>query len=180
MHLIKYIKNFFFCLRYPFWASRNAFGGKKIKRYYKYTDYDCIPEGWRKVFGKQLSEDLRKVLKKNKQLHKFYFDQVKEKYGTLRLYGNFSSQEIDEVLDYYELLSMCYCIFCGKPVRYITKGWITYVCEDCARKDIKPEFLEDCRVTKQDIPRISKWDQDTQNFVELKLGIDFREKWGLK
>ena len=56
MKLKNYIKNFFFCLRYPFWKSRNVWTGKFCG--YSSTSYDWIPEGWRKAFGKELSKDI--------------------------------------------------------------------------------------------------------------------------
>lgn len=176
--LFAIIKNFFFCMRYPFWRARNSFGKKSLD--YSWTEYDVIPEGWQKSFGKQLSKDLRKVLIKEKCLHSFYFVDIKEKWGSLRLSGIFTTDKIDEVIEYYELLSRCYCLFCGKPVRYISNGWINYLCEDCAKEHIPPEYLEKCKVTYQDIPKY--YDEKTQKFVSQKktLPIDFEEKWGLK
>ena len=181
VNLFTNIKNFFFCIRYPFWKVRNPFGKKSLD--YSWLEYDMIPEGWQKAFGKQLSKDLRKVLKKEKCLHSFYFMDIKEKYGSLRLDGAFTTEKIDEVLDYYELLSMCYCLYCGKPVRYISKGWINYLCEDCAKEYIKPEYLKECRTTYKDIPVISTgyYDKVAQKFISQKkpLPINFKEKWDL-
>ena len=59
MKLIRKIKNFFFCLKYPFWKLRNVWTGKF--RGYESTFYDWIPDGWRIAFGKQLSKDIKKA-----------------------------------------------------------------------------------------------------------------------
>ena len=101
---------------------------------YDHTLYDHIPEGWRKAFGKQLSKELKKQLKKDNQLKTFRFSQIKEKYGTLRLYTFGCSKAVQNILDKYEELSEEYCIYCGKKSKYKTEGYILYVCEDCLYK----------------------------------------------
>ena len=75
----KYIKNFFLCLKYPFLKVRNVWTGKFCG--YNGTYLDWIPHGWKKAFGKQLCKDLRKALIKDKNLYKFRFSDIKEKYG---------------------------------------------------------------------------------------------------
>lgn len=165
-------KNFFFCLKYPFWKSRNVWNGKFSG--YTYTLYDEIPVGWRIAFGKKLSEDIlkagketRKRLKKHASWKEMIsFQQIKEKWGELCLYAS-ASHEIQDVLDYYEHLSQAYCICCGKPARYITKGWVSFQCESCFEENLKDHDLskeeiekekKQCRLTKKDIPTITVWD----------------------
>ena len=62
----------------------------------------------------------------------------KEKFGGLRWYDNgFPTEgyeEYKEWLDKYEELSYKTCIDCGKPAKYFTRGWITPICEDCAKE----------------------------------------------
>ena len=31
-------------------------------------------------------------------------------------------------------MSYDYCIHCGKPTKWVTRGWITYICDECAHK----------------------------------------------
>ncbi len=192
--LVTKIKNFLFCLRYPFWKSRNVFSGKTLG--YSFTWYDDIPRGWQIAFGKQLSKDIkqagkmtRKRLKKHiKWKDLISFQQIKEKYGELCLYAS-SSEEIEKVLEKYELLSLGYCINCGKPARYRTKGWIEYYCEDCyikyaqrvsklSKKEI--DFERD-RLTIEDIPEITHYINDKELKVDLKkeYNIDFETLWNL-
>lgn len=168
-------KNFFFCLKYPFWKSRNVWNDKFSG--YGYTWYDDIPAGWRIAFGKQLSDDILKAGKETrKRLHKHIswkkmisFQQIKEKWGELCLYAS-ASEEIEKVLDYYEHLSQGYCICCGKPARYLTTGWVEFMCEDCFEKHLKSHSLtdeeiekekEECRLNKKDIPEITKYKHKT-------------------
>lgn len=119
--IFKYIYNYFLCLRYPFYKARNLWTDKFMG--YDHTLYDDIPEGWKKAFGKQLSKDLKKQLKKDNQLKTFRFSQIKEKYGTLRLYTFGCSEECMKLLHKYEKLSSYYCIKCGKKVKCV-KGII--------------------------------------------------------
>ena len=132
--LIRKIKNYFFCLRYPFYKVRNVWTDKFMG--YDHTLYDHIPEGWRKAFGKQLSKELKKQLKKDNQLKTFRFSQIKEKYGTLRLYNFGCSEECMKLLDKYEKLSSHYCIKCGKKAKYETEGYILYLCEKCFKEEL--------------------------------------------
>ena len=174
-----------------------------------YTWLDEIPNGWRKAFGKQLLKDIKKIgkpyLKKiNEHTGKKYkwkdiifFEQIKEKYGELRLYAS-TIEEIQKVLDKYELMSSGYCINCGKPARYVTNGWIEYYCEKCFEKFECWEFNEDrnkiplnkedtekykakCRLTEEYIPYFTQTDYEfikeeifsTEEDAEKR----FRELW---
>ena len=119
MKIFKYIYNYFLCLRYPFYKSRNVWTDKFMG--YGYTWYDDIPIGWRKAFGKQLSKELKKQLKKDNQLKTFRFSQIKEKYGSLCIYTQGCSEECWELLDKYEKLSKEYCISCDKKAKYKTE-----------------------------------------------------------
>ena len=149
------IKNYFFCLRYPFWKSRNVFTDKFLG--YDFTLYDIIPKGWRIAFGKQLCRDLKKALKKDKQLKEFRFSDIKEKYGRLCLYHFGAGENTFEVLRKYEDLSCKYCVNCGKPAKYKITGWIEYLCEECVKNDLKhiprniwKEALEIWRIKEDD------------------------------
>lgn len=97
-----------------------------------YTEWDAMPAGWNKAFGKQYLKELKKQLKKDKMLYKFRIMDLKEKYGTLRLYVNYGSKELYNIIDKYESLSWNTCIECGKPATHTSKGWISPYCEECA------------------------------------------------
>lgn len=191
-------KNFFFCLRYPFWKCSNALTSKFLG--YSLTWYDYIPKGWQKAFGKQLSKDIKKAGKESRRRlgykswkNLISWQQIKEKYGELRLYAS-ASDEIMHVLEKYELLSSGYCIGCGKPARYMTQGWIEYVCKECfvegmrnVTDEDKERLLQERRLTKKDIPSMASYSKNKQgkvikHKVNIKkiYGIDFEELWDLK
>lgn len=190
----KCIKNFFFCLKYPFYKRYNRWTGKFCG--YTYTEYDQLNYGWKKAFGKQMSEDIKKAGKEyRKTNHKYVswknmiiFTDIKEKYGTLRLYAN-CIDEIQKVLTKYELLSMGYCIYCGKPAKYETSGYVSYLCEDCLMnsyeikdpKDIKKDDSDHYyhRLTAADKPMLSRLIDGEYQKVDLKetYGIDFDQLW---
>lgn len=128
------IRNYFLCIQYPFLHIRNTWGDKSCG--YRYTWYDSVPEGWRKAFGKQLLKELKKILKKNHELKTFRFHQIKEKYGMLRMDCGPTSSEALKLFDKYENISMQYCINCGEKAKYVTDGWIEFLCERCFKRDM--------------------------------------------
>lgn len=187
--LITKIKNFFLCLKYPFLKIYRVFNGKFSG--YSYTWLEHIEPGWKKAFGKQLCKDLKIALKKDNLLKKFRFLQIKEKWGELCLYNSGTGKESNKVIDYYEDISKAYCIYCGKPVRYMSrKGWITYLCKDCAisliaeteRLDKEKDFkkiekaLKKMRLTEDDI---AKWTCSDEEYQKLHDSKDWKELWRL-
>ena len=56
--------------------------------------------------------------------------QIKEKYGSLRLYTNFGNDEIYDVIDKYESISEKTCFECGKPATKMTEGYILPYCDE--------------------------------------------------
>ena len=187
-------KNFFFLLKYPFWKYRNAWNGKFLG--YAYTEYESIPLGWRNAFGKQLSDEIKAAGKKSRKvLHRHlswkklvYFQDIKEKYGSLCLYAS-ATPEIEHVLEKYEILSGLYCIDCGKKAVYRTEGWIENYCADCFEKELlsfygdsilknADEIKRRCRISDLQLPSITRWEGDDMVEVDLKeeYGIDL-EAW---
>ena len=96
-----------------------------------YTELDAMESGWRKAFGIQMCKDIRRQLIKERKLFKWRIVQLKEKFGGIRLYSNFASDELYDIIDKYEQISYKTCGVCGKPATKITKGWIYPYCDDC-------------------------------------------------
>lgn len=120
--------------RYPFLLPRNVWTDNIIPDYnYEFTEYDNIATGWRIAFGKFLLEDLREALVKTNYLDEFRFTQIKEKYGSLRLYCNGAPEEVYDVLQKYEFISEYICIKCGSPQACVVDdyGWYLPLCKDC-------------------------------------------------
>lgn len=125
--------------RYPWLYPVSEYTGKPLENYdYSFTWMDDIPLGWNIAFGKQMIEELGALLEKYNYQDEYSICQIKEKFGGLRWYDNgFPTEgyeEYKEWLDKYEELSFKTCIDCGKPAKYFTRGWITPICEDCAKE----------------------------------------------
>lgn len=175
-------KNFMFLNRYPFWKMRNLWVDPGRFCGYDCSMYDWIPEGWRKAFGRDLTHDIADALRadgirRGKWSECLQWQDIKEKYGRLRLYAD-TTDRVQEVLSKYECLSIGYCINCGKPARYVTSGWIEYVCEDCAAAH-GPNGHE--ALSRGDIPTyyVCRGGEDVEQTPLERFGIDLGKIWGL-
>ena len=155
--------------KYPFLWPRD-WSGKKLDLdiwWYDGSALDDMPDGWRIAFGDEMMEELAEELKKYDWLDKYYPVQIKEKYGTLRWYDNGwpADSKILEIIQKYEHLSYSTCISCGKPARWISRGWIMPFCEDCAKARIENNikrklYKEDVKV--EDVyDKLEKLNEDT-------------------
>ncbi len=64
--------------------------------------------------------------------------QIKEKFGSLRAYIGYGSDEIYHIIDKYHALSVHTCEDCGKPGRNKTSPggyWLHTLCASCRRKE---------------------------------------------
>lgn len=126
------------CELYPFLLPRNRWTGKIPEDYdYSYTELDAMPAGWREAFGIKLCEEIKLCLDKMKPdvAAKYMITQIKEKYGQLCWYTNFTTEDLEKVMRKYEDLSKRTCIVCGKPAEFITLGWISPYCGDCIKNE---------------------------------------------
>ena len=57
--------------------------------------------------------------------------QVKEKFGTLRFYTNWTDSEIDKLIGEAEAKSAKTCEFCGKDGKRRGGGWVRTLCDGC-------------------------------------------------
>lgn len=86
----------------------------------------CVGKGWHSILYK-LYDDLVK-LGWDLQL-----SQVKEKFGTLRFYIGYGSDEMFSVIDKTEHKTSTTCEECGRPGRINNdnKYWIRTLCDEC-------------------------------------------------
>lgn len=64
-----------------------------------------------------------------------YIHQIKEKYGTLRIYVSHFTPELGELIDKAEEESCHVCEFCGSRKHVgSTLGWLMTICHDCVKK----------------------------------------------
>lgn len=131
-------RNKWLCKRYPFLIPRNVWTGEiSWDRRYAYTLAEEFPRGWWKSFGLMLCEELREELIRCNYLRQFRLEQVKEKYGQLRVYTNGVPRycHVNDIIRKYSTLSENICIVCGKPDVPITdEGWILPECYDCYKQ----------------------------------------------
>lgn len=147
------------CDTYPFLIPFNRFSGKRINSGekgfwpgtpdvmpewdYEYTELDEMPDGWRKAFGEQMCAEIKEALLEEggeELLDKYRVDQIKEKYGYLRWYDNFSTKKVHDIINKYEVISSRTCINCGKPATKLSRGWICPWCDECGT-DSEDEYM---------------------------------------
>jgi hypothetical protein len=154
------------------------------KHPYKKTFLDEMPDGWRHAFGIQMCEDIKnRIVEYDKThgtdfLHEYSLAQIKEKWGSLCWYDNGTPADLDldDIIAYYEDLSMARCIICGKPTKYVTLGWINYICEDCKNHELSnPKAVR--LATSDDIPHRKKYDPTTDTFTEVESKVNFKDIW---
>ena len=100
-----------------------------------------MEDGWDKAFGKQYLDELKTQLKKDKMLYSWRITQLKEKFGECRLYCNFGSDELYNIISKYEDISRKTCIKCGKPATHTSVGWISPYCEECVKMDENGRYI---------------------------------------
>lgn len=95
-----------------------------------------VGDGWMSI----LDDLSRKIENLNMTVYKddpIEAVQVKEKFGTLRVYVNNYSEEVEKYIDEAERLSEITCEECGAPGKIRPGGWITVKCDDCQNKKNK-------------------------------------------
>lgn len=130
------------CDKYPFliWYGDPLYRGYSEDHDidYTYTWEDELPPGWRKAFCPKMWDELKAILEKANYVNEFRFVQIKEKWGTLRLYYNSVPHQIsDEIVAWeqkYDRMSEETCIDCGAPATRMTLGWINFVCDKCSER----------------------------------------------
>ena len=67
------------------------------------------------------------------EYHPVRFDQVKEKYGGLRLYYSGGDDFVTGLTHFAESMSYKICEVCGNKGRPNEKGWISTLCDACRK-----------------------------------------------
>lgn len=92
--------------------------------------FECGP-GWEPLIRKaaEVIEAYNKTVSPEEHI---VASQIKEKYGTLRFYTNFSTNEIDKAIDEAENASATTCETCGQEGKLRTEtGWLYTACDRC-------------------------------------------------
>lgn len=135
----KYIRNYILVKKYPFlrpqagWSVYMNYHRPGYKYHYEETWLDTVPTGWKKL-ALELCSKLKQIIEED-HITDYVIHQTKEKWGELNWYYEGGNDRIRKVTSEYEQKSRNICIRCGKsPTKYTTRGWVTYICEDCMRK----------------------------------------------
>ena len=124
------------CAKYPILIPRNSYGKKCENFDYSHTYLESIPWGWRVGFGESWAKDIQKVINNlpQEEADKIFIVQIKEKFGALRQYFSYYTDELRDVIDNYMLVSKHTCIRCGKPATTMSTNWVSPYCSECAEK----------------------------------------------
>ena len=114
-----------------------------------------IYEGWLTAFSAPFLIHVRRAMAIDKSENAQILE-VKEKYGTLRVYWGYAHPYAELVTTMYELLSGYYCCHCGKYGAKLTQsGWITALCRSCWDPERDGDYgselpLEPLKITSYD------------------------------
>lgn len=176
------INRFFKIIYYPFKRFFHRLNNKRLIKKYPFLlrdDYcwlDSIPLAWRKKFGISLCNDISFECKRN-GIHpkEVSFIDIKCKWGVLTI-DYAAPIDLDDIMQYYEDLSMLYCMNCGKITKYATKGWVSYICNDCAKKYYKNRDL-DLLTTLAYVPKRIRYNTDGQGTTVISSNVPFEKYW---
>lgn len=91
--------------------------------------FEC-GDGWLGILA-ELFDKIDKALSKDERKN-FKVSQIKEKFGTLRVYCYGSSDKIEKLIEKAEQKSAITCERCGKTgATQNRSGWISTLCEKC-------------------------------------------------
>jgi len=91
--------------------------------------------GYKEEYKQKILEDIRsgkfaKVSTEDGEFPHIVVQQIKEKYGTLRFYTNYTDDYINGAVSMAECISSVTCEECGKPGKLYTSGWWRVACQD--------------------------------------------------
>ena len=104
--------------------------------------YDLLSSVCWRIFQHERNiEDHKKYLEKNKpeelqNLPEYFpvkFDQIKEKFGGLRIYFSGGDDYVEGVVGMAEEYSYKVCEKCGNSGKPNDTGWITTLCDNCRK-----------------------------------------------
>lgn len=109
-------------------------------------------KGWSGILYDMFSTIKKRLEEEEDAPLYFGFTQIKEKFGTLRIYYEIHWEEINDTesrrktcniiekaIDQAEILSEKTCELCGKPgyIEDYSKGWLVCMCDECREKQKK-------------------------------------------
>lgn len=169
----------------------------RYKGFYKYAEnylneYNAFGNGGWGMLWRMLIADLNPLIHKYNLQDTFQFEEIKEKYGEIRVYHNAYNQEIDDLIDSYAKISSNVCQWCGRPDSAISKGgWVECQCRQCFDKYWKnrnkehPSYEElfntdpkDCKIS--DVYKYTRFSTEGNKTFEIDIkdiADRYRKKW---
>lgn len=106
--------------------------------------FEC-GDGWEQIIrslSAVLSAQIKNLPSKYDETRdRFRASQVKEKFGTLRFYMSYETEEMYGAISMAEEMSAITCEVCGKPGKLYNDGWCVTRCEECRRKENAGKLL---------------------------------------
>ena len=89
---------------------------------------------WKQKQNKEVQKDFGIEITGEEEYFPVKFDQIKEKYGGLRVYFSGGDEYVEGLVSMAENFSYHVCEVCGQKGNPNKGGWITTLCEDCRSK----------------------------------------------
>lgn len=110
-----------------------------IKHPYELFGIEC-GKGWHSLL-KPIFDYIEKYNQDKTEEDKIKIQQIKEKFGGLRVYTNFHTDELDEIISNAEDESFSTCETCGTKKNVgSTVGWMSTCCKDCVIKHAEKSY----------------------------------------
>jgi ribosomal protein L37AE/L43A len=88
-------------------------------------------KGWYPLIY-ELLDKIQAIVDSNPEYKDLQVVQIKEKFGSLRMYLNYDPKEISDLIDEYERKSYVICEICGSNgVKRVNYGWYKTLCDKC-------------------------------------------------
>jgi hypothetical protein len=115
------------------------------------------------------------------KIEQVHFEQVKEYFGSLRVYYTGGDETVMNMVDFAERLSESICEECGKfdySVGRTQKGWIRSLCRECSKND---ERKREWKVIDTELEEVFKLAmKDKEENKDKKLDMAFKKIEELK
>lgn len=129
------------------------------------TVLNFVPRGWRGAFLKTCARIEEAFQERGVSSIHFRFDQVKEKFGALRVYWHIDYDCADEttvaaleetcstLIDKIESKTEDLCVECGAPATRTSTPWILPYCDKCAQQKHAESNLKHAALDKAYPPK---------------------------
>lgn len=128
--------------KYPFLIVRNRKTRQPEEILKNETELFGMPAGWRESFGEQLCEEIKNELDKMDSIlsSDYKVFEIKNSYNRLHWHSNWTTMEIDKIIEKYADLSEKTCCMCGMSAEKRMVGGRIWPCCNSCYEEFKEEF----------------------------------------